>query len=120
MHIENTLEEVQNRWRGSYTSYLIGFAGALLITIAAFILAAAKPLPAHTLGIILVLLAFVQAIYQLIFFFHIGKEAKPRWNLFFFYSMIIVVVIIALGTLWIMFDLNERVMLNMTMEMSHD
>jgi cytochrome o ubiquinol oxidase operon protein cyoD len=55
---------------------------------------------------------------QLRFFLHLGQEAKPRWETMIFYFMVLVLLIIALGSLWIMHDLEERVMSNM--EMTHD
>jgi len=62
------------------------------------------------------------------FFLHVGEEAKPRWEIISFYFMVVVLFIVVLGTLWIMFDLNTRVMSgmddSMTMkpaqEMKHD
>lgn len=62
-------------------------------------------------------LALVQAIVQLLFFLHVGQEAKPRWETVVFYFMVVILFIIAAGSLWIMNDLNDRVM---TMEMPHD
>ena len=49
-----------------------------------------------------------------------GQEAKPRWETLIFCFMVLILLIIVIGSLWIMNDLNERVMPEMTREMSHD
>ncbi len=65
-------------------------------------------------------LALVQAIFQLLFFLHLGQEAKPRWEMLVFYFMLLVLFIVVIGSLWIMNDLNNRVMPEMAMEHPHD
>jgi cytochrome o ubiquinol oxidase operon protein cyoD len=60
-----------------------------------------------------VALAFIQAIVQLLLLLHVGQEAHPRWETMVFYFMVVVLLIVALGTLWIMYDLNNRVMMDM-------
>ena len=54
--------------------------------------------------------ALVQAIVQLIFFLHLGQEGKPHWETFIFFFMLLILMIIVLGSLWVMNDLNERMM----------
>jgi cytochrome o ubiquinol oxidase operon protein cyoD len=44
------------------------------------------------------------------FFLHLGKEAKPKWESVTLYSTVATLLIIVIGTLWIMYDLNNRVM----------
>jgi cytochrome o ubiquinol oxidase operon protein cyoD len=65
-------------------------------------------------------LAIVQAIVQAILFLHVGQEDKPRWETISFCFMVMCVLIIVIGSLWIMHDLDERVMADMNMEMTHD
>jgi cytochrome o ubiquinol oxidase operon protein cyoD len=47
---------------------------------------------------------------QLHYFLHLGDEPKPQWNLLTFGFMIGVVLILVFGTLWIMNNLNDRMM----------
>jgi cytochrome o ubiquinol oxidase operon protein cyoD len=63
--------------------------------------------------------ALIQAIVQLRYFLHLGQEAKPRYESLVFYFMAVVLIIITIGSLWIMSDLNARVMSDMT-GMVHD
>lgn len=113
MHHELTLSQVQEKWHGTLKSYLIGFASSLLLTLTSFFLVVTKLLSDPVTIITIVCLALFQATLQLIFFFHFGREAKPRWETIVFFFMVMVLLIIALGSVWIIFDLNRRMMSNM-------
>jgi cytochrome o ubiquinol oxidase operon protein cyoD len=51
---------------------------------------------------------------QLLFFMHISEEQRPRWKLITFIFSFIILGIIVFGSLWIMFDLNGRMMMSPT------
>lgn len=97
-------------------TYLIGFGLSLGITIIAFAAVMvqldsdmqAYPVPILLSG--LVLLAVVQLVVQLLFFFHLGKESRPRLNTTSFLFMLMVVGIIVIGSLWIMKNLDYNMM----------
>lgn len=120
MHNELSLNEIKKEWHGSYKSYLIGFIASLILTSASFLLVITGTLSGHTLIYILVGLAMAQAVFQLLFFLHVGQEAKPRWETVVFLFMLLLLTIIAIGSLWVMNDLNDRVMAGMMKEMTHD
>lgn len=120
MSSELSLAEIKKEWHGSFKGYLIGFFLSLLTTAVSFSLVITKTLSGNQLIYTLIGLAVLQAIVQLLFFLHVGQEPKPRWESLSFYFMVMVVLIIALGSLWIMYDLDKRVMLDMPMEMTHD
>jgi cytochrome o ubiquinol oxidase operon protein cyoD len=67
-------------------------------------------LAGQTLVLVIVGLAVVQLLVQLIFFLHLGKESKPRLNLTIFAFMLLVVGIVAIGSLWIMHNLDYNMM----------
>jgi cytochrome o ubiquinol oxidase subunit IV len=117
---ELSLREIKKEWHGSWRAYAIGFLASILLTCVSFLLVAAKVFSEETLIYTIIGLAIVQAIVQLIFFLHVGQEAKPRWETVVFYFMVMVLFIVVLGTLWIMFDLDERLMPEMKMEKAHD
>lgn len=93
-------------------SYVVGFGLSLGITIVAFTAALVQAessgaaYPKHLLLFGLVLLAIIQLLVQLLFFFHLGRESKPRLNTVSFLFMLMVVGIIGFGSLWIMYNLN--------------
>lgn len=99
-------------------SYLIGFLLSIVLTIAAYLLVVNEGLrdkiaPAAVV-IILSLLASAQLIVQLLFFLHLGDESKPRWRLMSFIFAFTILGIIVFGSLWIMFDMNSRMMMSPT------
>ncbi|MBA2367667.1 MAG: cytochrome o ubiquinol oxidase subunit IV [Candidatus Protochlamydia sp.] len=110
MSSEISLAQIQKEWHGTLKSYLIGFSASLLLTLASFFLVITRYLSGKSLIYAVIGLAFAQAICQLKFFLHLGQEAKPRWESLIFYFMILILLIIVLGSLWIMHDLNERMM----------
>lgn len=114
-----SLKEIKKEWHGSIRSYVIGFVFSLILTLISFSLVATQVISGSFLVYSIIALAIVQAIIQLLFFLHVGKEAKPRWETLVFYFMLLVLFIIVVGSLWIMYDLNDRVMSNMVM-MHHD
>jgi cytochrome o ubiquinol oxidase subunit IV len=107
---------------GTLTSYIIGFLLSLVLTLAAYFLVEKQWFDRWTLILVITALAIVQMIVQLFFFLHLGNESKPRWNLHSFLFMALVVVVLAGGSLWIMYSLDVRVMpaANINSEMPHD
>lgn len=95
---------------GNFKSYVIGFAVSILLTLAAFILVGQKLFAGWTLGIIVAILGFIQATIQLMLFFNLTREAKPRWNMVIFLFMLLIVLIVVLGSIWIMENLNYNLM----------
>lgn len=109
-HHERNLTEIQKDWPQTLNLYIIGFFLSILLTGVSFSLVLFKDVLGSLLTYLLIFFALVQAAVQLIFFMHMGKEAKPRWMTTVFGFMVVVILIIVLCTLWIMWDLNHRVM----------
>ena len=110
-----------------YLSYFTGFMWALLLTLAAFALVKVQldsegsAYPMQVVIGILAALAIIQLVVQLVFFFHLGREAKPRLNTISFLFMLMVVGIIGFGSLWIMYNLNYNMMgKDVEMYMQHE
>lgn len=109
MH-EPNLEEIQKEYKGSLASYVKGFVASTLLTLLAFGLVIFKLLALKTLIYTIVILALLQASVQLHYFLKLGFEEKPKWESIIFTFMFIILLVIALGSLWIMFDLDQRLM----------
>jgi cytochrome o ubiquinol oxidase subunit IV len=110
MHQDLSLKEIQKEWHGTLTSYLIGFALAIILTCISFFLVITRYFSDQILLYTIVGLAILQGLVQLLLFLHVGQEAKPRWETLVFGFMVLVLLIIAIGSLWIMHDLNYRMM----------
>jgi cytochrome o ubiquinol oxidase operon protein cyoD len=102
--------------RGSVRTYVTGFALSVILTLMAFILVKVHVDHHHGypsdsfMMAALPGLALVQLFVQLVFFLHVGRESKPRWNAWALSFAITVVVIVVGGSLWIMSNLNYRMM----------
>lgn len=115
MTTELSLNEMQKEWHGTLKTYAIGFFSSLLLTAISFSLVITRMFSGQILVYAIVALAIAQAAVQLVFFLHVGQEAKPRWESLVFYFMLLILVIIVVGSLWVMNDLNNRVMSDMNM-----
>ncbi len=90
--------------------YIMGFAWSVVLTIGAYLAVVNKILSANQLIVYIMLLALLQVWVQLYFFLHLGKESRPRWNLWIFLFMVFMLLIIVVGSLWIMHNLNYNMM----------
>lgn len=97
-------------WNTSFKPVLWGYFLALLLTIAAYILRRNDLLSGGNLFVSILGLALLSGVAQLIFFLHLGLEEKPRWNLMIFLFMVLIMVVIILGSIWIMQNLNYNMM----------
>lgn len=87
-------------------SYVFGFLFSILLTIVPYLLVVNHRLSGNVLIGTLVAVALAQMVIQLFFFLHMGRERKPRWNLLVFLFMVLIVLIVVIGSLWIMNNLE--------------
>ncbi len=90
--------------------YIMGFCWSVILTIAAYIAVVNQMLSRNELITYITVLALLQVTVQLYFFLHLGDESKPRWNLWTFLFMGSILLIIVIGSLWIMHNLNYNMM----------
>lgn len=91
------------------TRYTIGFVLSLLLSLAAYyyvVLGGSETWLLPVLGI----LAITQMVVQLLFFLHLGEEVRPRYRLASFGFMLIILIIVVVGSLWVMVNLNQNMM----------
>lgn len=105
---------------GSMKSYVIGFILSIAFTLLAFYIVAEHLFTGWIIDLVIVGLGLVQAVIQLLFFLHLGEEPKPRWNLLAFLFMMLVVSILVLGTMWIIYSLDYRLMSDMPSTELHE
>lgn len=87
------------------SKYITGFLLSLVLTLVAYIIVVGGSSGAWlvpTLGV----LAVLQMVVQLIFFLHLGEDAKPRWKITSFLFMAGALMIIIAGSIWIMANMN--------------
>src|SRR6476469_704953 len=90
------------------TSYLTGFALALILTAIPFALVAANPLPMLPTLIVIGVAAVIQVLVHLRYFLHLDLTSTPRENLVAIVFTAILIFLMVVGSFWIMFDLNNR------------
>ncbi len=92
----------------SFPGYLIGFLLSLYLTISAYLVVVYDKFSKNVAISMIIGLAITQFIVQAIFFLHVGKESKPKWNLIMFSFMVMVAAIVVIGSIWIMTNLDYR------------
>jgi len=97
-------------WNRSFKPLIAGFVLSVAWVLIAYFFAIGLSLSKAIFPLVVILFAPGKAITQFIFFFHIGVEEKPRWNLMILLFMALVVFVLVGGTLWIMRNLNYNVM----------
>ncbi len=91
-------------------TYLLGFFLSVVLTLAAYFLVVTHVLVGRVLSVVLLGLGVTQALIQLFCFLHLGRERKPRWNLLTFLFMLVVLLVLVIGSMFIMYSLNYRLM----------
>ncbi|MGZ6004522.1 MAG: cytochrome o ubiquinol oxidase subunit IV [Candidatus Saccharimonadales bacterium] len=92
------------------SSYIFGFAASVVLTLTSYFLVVNQSLNRKTLISFILVLAMVQFTIQIIYFLHLGSEQKPRWKTLAFGFMFTIVLILVVGTIWIMNNLNYNTM----------
>jgi cytochrome o ubiquinol oxidase subunit IV len=90
--------------------YVTGFVFALVLTGIPFGLVAANLLPRFTTLVVIAVLAVVQVLVPPRSFLHIDLDSTPRENLLALAFAAVLIFLTVGGTLWIMLDLNARMM----------
>ncbi|MBL8159519.1 cytochrome o ubiquinol oxidase subunit IV [Candidatus Saccharibacteria bacterium] len=106
---------IEDETKVSAGKYVVGFIMSLALTLAAYFLVTGQADGGRSLsywGLVFILsgLAVCQLLVQLVYFLHLGREARPRWNLMAFFFAVVVVVIVVIGSIWIMGHLNYNMM----------
>ena len=114
--IRKHIEPLPNHHDAPIKTYLAGYALALALTAAAFVLVSAYRASDSEImsrGLLLVclgLLAGFQLIIQSVFFLHLSAERRARLTLVSTLFTVLVVLTIVVGSLWIMHNLNYNMM----------
>jgi cytochrome o ubiquinol oxidase operon protein cyoD len=100
--------ETRNTESPTFDGYLAGAAMAFGLTLIAFGLVAFKPFPSLPLLPVVAILAVAQMLVHLHWFMHLDLRATPRDKLMVIAFAVVLIILMAGGSIWIMFDLNTR------------
>lgn len=87
-------------------NYIIGFIGSLLLTLGSYLLVTNEVFSARVTFFVIIVFALEQFILQVFLFLHLGQEKKPKFNTAIFLYMAMTVIVIVIGTMWIMYNLD--------------
>jgi len=99
--------EIETR---THRVYLTGFVLALILTAIPFALVWAGVLPAGATVVVIVVAAIIQVFVHLHYFLHLNFTTTPRENLLALAFAAVLIFIMVGGSIWIMFDLHQRMM----------
>jgi cytochrome o ubiquinol oxidase operon protein cyoD len=93
-------------------TYTLGYIVSIALTLIAYLLVVQHALPRAEILTCISVFAVLQFVAQLYFFLHLGEEVKPRYRLYMLLFMIVIVLIIVLGSVWIMNNLNYNMQMS--------
>jgi cytochrome o ubiquinol oxidase subunit IV len=99
-----------SEFSGSFTTYTVGLAFALLLTAASFMVSQTNLLWAPGVPAGLAVLAIAQMGVHLVFFLHISTGPDNTNNVLALAFGVLIVTLVVAGSLWIMANLNANMM----------
>lgn len=97
-------------WNFSLKPPLLGFVVSLILLYSSYRLDQIHLTSPKVIAFTIIFLCVIQALFQFLFFFHIGMESTPKWNLYAFLFTSFIVLIVVSGTIWIMQSLDYNLM----------
>src|SRR3974377_1477679 len=96
--------------RGSLKSYLTGFVLSLILTAIPFALVMSGTLSSSATLAAICSAGLVQILVHLHYFLHLDPSSAARWNVLAMIFTVLIMILFVGGTLWIMSNLNYRMM----------
>lgn len=87
-------------------NYLIGGVLCLVVTLLVFFAVTGKWWQSEVLATVALLAAAVQFLLQSKFFLHLSGDEKPHWRTKSYIFTVVMLLVIVVGSLWIMMNLN--------------
>lgn len=95
---------------GSLQSYLTGFVLSLILTAVPFALVMRDVLSSPVTVVCILSAGVVQILVHLHYFLHLERSSTVRWNVLALMFTLVIMVLFVGGTIWIMFNLYDRMM----------
>jgi cytochrome o ubiquinol oxidase operon protein cyoD len=96
---------------GDVRSYVVGFFLSVLLTALPFGLVMSGALPASRAVPICFAFAAVQIVVHLVYFLHMNGKSSRSWNGAAFLFTVVILLILMVGTLWVMYNMNLNMMM---------
>ena len=108
--MEDTNIDSTGASRGSFKSYVTGFVLSIVLTGIAFALVVSGASSRGLVFVGLIGTAVVQILVHLHYFLHLDTSSAVRWNVLALLFTLLIMILFVGGTLWIMYNLNYRMM----------
>lgn len=97
--------------QGTFRSYVTGFVLSVILTAIPFWLVMGDVLNDTRLtGIVIMALAAVQIVVHMIYFLHMNTKSEGGWTFLALLFTLILVVITLVGSIWVMYHLDQNMM----------
>lgn len=112
-NVANT-HEYNASFKRTLNAYMTGFLLSIVLTLCSYLLVqahrgAGSDILSHPVIVVAILvLAVVQLGVQMFFFLHVGDDKKPRWRWLMIVLALFFVLVVVVGSVWIMANLNYR------------
>ncbi len=97
-------------WNFSFKPQFLGFVVSLILMVSLYRIVSHYELTDFLLTVTIFGASILMALFQLVFFMHLGFAAKPHWPLITFAFTVLVIFVVVGGTLWIMNNLEYNLM----------
>lgn len=96
---------------GSLREYVIGFALSVLLTAVPFWLVMGGVLDSKlATAAVIVIFGITQMLVHVVYFLHLNTRSEGGWNMLAIIFTLVLVVITIAGSLWVMHNMNEKMM----------
>ena len=95
---------------GDLKSYLIGFFLSVVLTALPFGLVMTGSLEHDMIAPVCFAFAAVQIVVHLVYFLHMNSKSSRSWNGAAFLFTLVILLILLVGTLWVMYNMNLNMM----------
>lgn len=95
---------------GNVKTYMIGFILSIILTAIPFWIVMEGGASKGTMLAVVVIAAVVQVLVHLYYFLHLSTSTDQRWNLVAIVFSAVIILIVVVGSIWIMWNLNYNMM----------
>lgn len=102
---------IYQSWNTSVKRLVVGFILSFFLLFLMYGLVTYNLFSGFNLCFLMMGTAFLQAALQLFCFLHLGSEKSPFWSTVLFVFMLAIMLIVVVGSIWIMYNLNYHMMM---------
>ncbi|WP_338561637.1 cytochrome o ubiquinol oxidase subunit IV [Erwinia sp. E_sp_B04_7] len=97
---------------GSVKTYMIGFILSIILTAIPFWMVMSGGASKGTILTVVIVAAVIQVLVHLYYFLHLSTSTDQRWNLVAIVFSAVIILIVVVGSIWIMWNLNYNMMVH--------